>query len=100
MVTGFCVQHCEEIERAQFALALFKRSKLTWQQLQVLHHHKLGLEEISKKSIKVGIPNIVTDDVKIIAFRCFNMMPMIGFRNDRVFNVLWLDPKGKVYDHE
>ena len=99
MIDNFCVKACKMEERAQFAEALYKRGKLTWQEIKQSHRHGLGLEKISRGSIKVGLPSVVTEDVNLIAFRCFGKMPMVGYRQGRTFYVLWLDPAGKVYDH-
>lgn len=99
MVDGFCVRSCQTQEKAQFAESLHRRGKMTWHQLRVSPRHGLGFEIIDRKSIKVGLPRVVTDDVNIIAFRCIGLRPMIGYRHGRIFHILWVDPKGRVYDH-
>ena len=99
MVNGYCVESCQEDERAHFAMALFKRRNLTWQDLRSTQHHGLGSEKIARSSIKVALPPMVTEDVDIIAFRCIGKAPMVGFRSGRTFNILWIDKNFKVYDH-
>ena len=58
--------------------------------------HSLGFEKID--NLKVSIP-AEADQQKIIAFRCFGMAPMLGFRREATFYVLWLDPKMRTYKH-
>ena len=99
MVDGYCVESCQMDQRAHFAMALFKRSKLTWRELRSTHRHGLGCENISRDSLRVHLPSRVTEDINIIAFRCIGKAPMIGFRSGRVFNILWIDKNCDAYNH-
>ena len=84
---------------AALADAIWKRSKLTWQELLRTQHHGLGSEKISRASIKAQIPRGITEDVTFIASRFHGLAPMIGYRENRIFHVVWLDFKFSVYAH-
>ncbi len=99
MVDGYCVKSCEQEERSAFALSLHKRGRLSWRQLRFISKHKLGYEKIERSSLRVGLPSKVTPDVTLIAFRFHGMKAMIGYRDERIFHIIWLDPKFKVYHH-
>ena len=99
MVDGYCVKSCEQEDRAEFALALHKRGKLSWRDIRLSGKHQLGCEKIDRKSLKVTLPSKVTPDVNIIAFRFHNKKPMIGYKEGRIFHIIWLDPKFRAYDH-
>jgi hypothetical protein len=99
MVSGYCVESCQEAQRAHFAMALFKRRRMTWRELRVAPRHGLGSEKIARTSIRVTLPSMVTEDVDILAFRCIGTAPMVGFRSGRTFNILWIDKNYEVYDH-
>lgn len=73
--------------------------KLSWQQIRQEHKHRYGTETISRDSLKVGIPSFVTPDTRLIAFRAYDLVAMVGYKSDRVFHVLWIDREFKLYDH-
>ena len=90
--SGYTVDDCLRDERAEFASALWKRSQLTWQQIIQVGRHQLGSETIARNAIRVGLPRIITPDVTILAFRYNYPKPMIGFRTENIFHVVWIDP--------
>jgi hypothetical protein len=51
----------------------------------------LGYEKISKNSIRATIPSHIKDDVIFIAFRFYGKAPMVGYRKDLIFHILWID---------
>lgn len=97
MVSGYSVEDCEKDEKAAFAMALYKLSKLTWAELCSAPHDGLGYEKI--KFLKVKTPLCVKEDTTIIAFRFYGKKTMIGFRIRQVFNILYLDRDFSVYKH-
>ena len=97
MVDGFCVKSCQQVERSEFALSLHKRGKLSWRDIRHSGRHQLGFEKIER--LRVPLPVKVTPDVKIIAFRFHGKKPMLGYRDGRVFHIIWVDPKMKTYKH-
>ncbi|MFH1034435.1 MAG: hypothetical protein V1806_08005 [Pseudomonadota bacterium] len=97
MQRGFCIDNCDSQGKAQFADALWKRSKMPWAQLRVAPRHGLGYEKI--QNLNATLPNGIHEDVNIISFRCIGKAPMVGYRKDRVFYILWIDLSFSVYDH-
>ena len=73
--------------------------KLTWKEIRQEDRHRYGTEIISHNAIKSGIPHFVTPDIKLIAFRAYDLVAMVGYKSDRVFHVLWIDRLRKLYDH-
>jgi len=96
---GFDIDSLDDKEKAMALKRINKMRKMKWQDIMAANRHGLGYEKIAYDSIKVGIPSIITPDVNILAFRCFNMMPMLGWKNGRILHLVWFDPHGKVYDH-
>jgi hypothetical protein len=95
----FCVTSCQTGEQAAFALTLRKLSTLTWQQIKNAHRHGLGTEKIGRSSIRAPIPGDITEDVDFLAVRFHGKAPMVGFRSNQVFHVVWLDRAFTLYDH-
>lgn len=81
------------------AEAMFRRRERTWRQLRSDDKHGLGSETISRDALKVALPPCVTDDATILAFRFKGKAPMVGFKLEGVFYILWLDRAFDVYDH-
>lgn len=95
----YCISKCEKREKASFADRLRMIGKCPWNEIFLNGRHELGFEKISKKSLRVGIPDCVKEDTEIIAFRYFEMKPMLGFKDKEVFHILWVDRKMKTYKH-
>lgn len=96
---NFCVDCCEQKEKAALADKLFRLSQLSWAEIRQQNRHKLGYEKISRNVIKSAIPPHVTEDVDLIAFRFCGMAPMVGYKRDATFFILWLDRAFTLYDH-
>lgn len=95
----YSLDRCEVREKADFADALYKRSCLTWNQIQCAPRHGLGPENIPRHIIRTSIPQHVTPDVTLNAFRFSGKKPMVGYRQGRIFYVLWLDRQFTLYPH-
>lgn len=93
------VDSCTKDERAALCSKLAKLSKMTWTQIKQSPRHGLGFEKISRNSIKSGIPAAVTPEVDLLAFRFCDLKPMVGFRVESVFFIVWLDRDFSLYDH-
>jgi len=74
-------------------------SQLSWSQLRLAPRHGVGYEIIDRKGFRVAIPQHITDDVNLIAFRFSGKAPMIGYKDEGIFRIVWLDRAFKVYDH-
>ena len=96
----FDLTRCGQQERAEFAVALRDRSRMTWAEIMRAPRQGLGSEKIG--DLKVAIPNTVPADKhgRIVAFRFGQLARFLGYRDGRLFHVLWIDPAGKSYDHE
>lgn len=86
-------------QKALFASTLHVLGRMTWAEIRNSHRHKNGHEIILRDSLKVTVPDHVTPDVNILAFRCFDKAPMLGYKDGHIFKLLWLDPNMKCYDH-
>lgn len=99
LTRDFCLSKCEKHEKAQFVDKLHKLSQLTWAEILSTSRTGMGHEKIYRDKIKVGIPPHITDDVVFLAFRCIGKAPMVGYRSERVFNIVWIDRDFTLYDH-
>lgn len=95
----FCLSKCEKDEKAAFADTLHQLSQRTWVELKQINRHKAGFEIIDRKKIRSGIPDFVTPDTNLIAFRFSGLKSMVGYRLRSVFHILWLDRDFTLYDH-
>lgn len=98
---NYCFSALEKDGKAQFAEAIFKRKSLSWAEVKTLPRHGLGIEKIAKHSIKAAIPPFITEDVDdFIALRFNGKSPMVGYRLNDVFYVLWFDHNFTLYNHQ
>jgi len=97
---GYSVPCCGPDNRAALADRLFRLSRLTWLQIRQAPRHGLGTEKIAREAIKPAIPANVTDDAQLLAIRYNGLHPMVGFRDGRVFNILFVDHTMDCYPHE
>lgn len=98
--SGYSIDDCDHRQRKALLETMYKLSQLTWKELAQLNRHKLGFERISQddfpRKVK-GVP--ITQDVRYIVFRYDGMLPMVGYRDEAVYYLLWLDNDFKLYDH-
>ena len=94
-----CVSSCASHEQAQVALALEKRAQFSWGQLRQMGRKELGYETISRHSLKAAVPTHFTADETPISFRMANHGRLIGFRQDEVFHIVWIDVQFELYAH-
>jgi hypothetical protein len=96
---GYSIDCCDDDHRSALAKRLFRLTQLSWMEIRNAPRHGFGSEIISKSSIKPALPAAVTDDVRIIALRYNGLCPMVGFRDGRIFHVLFLDHSMDCYPH-
>lgn len=99
MQKSHCLSLCEKDEKVALIDRMHELSQLTWQQIQQAPRHGQGHEIIDQSSIKPPMPSAITEDVKILSFRFCGKAPMVGFRRDEVFYIVWLDRAFDVYQH-
>lgn len=97
--TGYSVECCDQENRAFLASKLFTIGRMTWGEINQSGRHGLGTEIIGKGQINAPLPAIVTDDVNLLAFRYNGKRPMVGYRDSRIFHVLYLDHDFTLYPH-
>ncbi len=98
-IANHSLQKCEVAEKVALVERLAELGKLTWQEIQTSARHGLGHETIPKNQIKVGLPPCITDDVTLLSFRFDGKKPMVGFRKDKIFYIIWLDRDFSLYVH-
>ena len=109
----FCFRHLHrdfDIDKCLCADKTFSRqflkkiglvSKLSWIDIQMSDRRGHGTEKIFKSSITKSIPSSITDDVNDFLSFYFNgdRGRIIGFRNQMVFHVVFIDTELTVYRH-
>jgi hypothetical protein len=97
--SGYSVDCCQQEHRAAVAARLFKLSQMTWLQIRQAPRHGLGTEKIDRTSIRPPLPLSLTDDVNLLAIRYNGIHPMVGYRDGRIFHILFIDHTMDVYPH-
>ena len=97
----YCFENLNKDEKLSVINSLFKRRDLTWREIRQSPRHGLGIEEIKRGSIRRGIPQVkfLSEDTVIHAMRFCGKKPMVGFRYERVFYILWFDRDFSLYEH-
>jgi hypothetical protein len=90
---------CNKDEKVALVSTLYKLSQLSWRQLRLAPRHGVGYERIDRNSFRVAIPQHITEDVDFIAFRFCGLAPMVGYRDEAIFRIVWLDRDFQVYQH-
>jgi hypothetical protein len=96
----YCFSNLAQKDKAAFAESIFKRRNIPWRDIKSLPRHGLGFEKISKASIKTALPKNITEDFNyFLAFRFSGKKPMVGYRINEIFYVLWFDHDFTLYEH-
>jgi hypothetical protein len=98
--SGWSIDCCQAEDRAQLSAKLFRLSQLTWAQIRQSSRHALGSEILTLSTINASIPAVITDDVKLLAFRYNGKKAMVGYKDGHVFHVIWLDWNYTLYRHD
>lgn len=93
------LKDCPDKDKIALLDKLGQLSQMTWQEIFQNDRHKTGQEKIAVKSIKESVPPCVKPDTNLIAIRYNGKAPMVGYRENEVFYVLWIDYDFKVYKH-
>lgn len=96
---SYCFSNCQPNEKQALADSLFKRREMTWLSISKEPKHGLGFEKISASSLNVTVPKLVPEGASILAFRFNGKAPMVGFKENNIFHILWLDRDYTVYTH-
>ena len=96
----YCLSRCTPEQRVAFVDRMLALSRMTWGAIQQQPRHGLGSEIIQRNQLsRTNYPPDLSDDVPILAFRFMGMAPFLGYRTDRMFTVLIVDPKMTAYKH-
>ena len=95
----YSLSACTRNEKAAFADTLQRLSQITWNEISSSSRHGAGYERIRRNAIRSGIPPHLQADVNFIAFRFFGKAPMVGYRDENIFHILWIDRTFSLYDH-
>ena len=90
---------CIADDAAALAKRLVKLGEMTWQQVLFADKRTLGSETIKRNAIRSGLPACLPEDAVLLALRFNSSKPMVGFRDKKLFYVLWLDHDFTLYDH-
>jgi len=96
----YCLQSMDVDGKSSFADSIFRRKNTTWKDIKKADKHGLGFEKIAKNSIKAAKPACITEDLDdYLSFRFSGKKPMVGYRKQDVFYVLWFDHDFTLYKH-
>jgi len=96
----YCISRCEKKDKAALADQLRILGSKTWTELHQASRHGIGYEKIGKNSIKTGLPeHLKNDDITFFAFRFSGKKPMVGYRYQEIFYIIWLDRDYSLYEH-
>jgi hypothetical protein len=97
-VPGYCVSNCDGEQKVAFANTLLQLGKRTWLQILQEDRHASGSEKVPRFRLKVAIPSHVTEDQEFFtAVRFFGKCPMIGYVQQGVYYIVWLDRDHSCY---
>jgi hypothetical protein len=109
MTPKFCLAHIHgtqnvdclsRVQKADFASALQKRSRMRWADLRTADRHGLGLETLPVDSLRISLPSQFAGHLKVLVFRYSDLLPMVGIRVNEVFHILAIEDQfGVLYDH-
>ena len=72
-------------------------TQMTWAEIKVSPRHQYGTEVI--KELQDKLPCDARAGSPAIAIRFCDKAPMVGFREDDTFYVVWFDRAFKLYKH-
>jgi len=85
--------------KSALADTIYQLSQYKWSDLRYAARHGKGYEKIKRSTLKFKLPDGITDECSIIAFRFFGKAPMIGYRGSDTFYIIAFDTKFKAYAH-
>lgn len=100
----FDLDLCQDKEKCSLIDRIRLLSKNTWQQLKSSPKHGIGYEKIEFGAI-IGQntlqkkQEIESQGYKLIAFRFHGKAPIVGYRDGRIFHLVWIDRNFSLYNH-
>lgn len=96
---GYKILDCNRDQKAALSVTLHQLTERTWNELISIGRHKRGCEKITRGQLKIPVPEHITEEVSLWAFRFCGMAPIIGYRSGRIFHIICIDPSLSAYDH-
>jgi hypothetical protein len=98
---GYRIADLDQSMKALLLNRLEALSGFTWREIRNLRH-EAGCEPIPRTRMIVPIPSSLrpNDDILSIRVEKHGLFRLIGFRDGRIFRVLWIDPNGNCYPHD
>jgi hypothetical protein len=95
----YSIENMPDDEKISLINRLSILSKMSWGDIKTAPRHGLGQEQIKRDSFNVAIPDFATPDVKFLSLRYNGKKPFVGFRDGKIFYILWVDYNFSVYNH-
>lgn len=95
----YCISLCEKEDKIALVDQLRILSSLTWAEIRQNGRHATGSEKIKRNSIKRPVPIHIKEDATFIALRFSGKKSMVGYRENEIFHVIWLDRNFTLYNH-
>ena len=97
----YSIKQFDRDTQASLANTLYELGQLTWNQIIQDNHHGKGCEKIPQNSIKESLPSNTPGDRKFLSLRLGHgkNSVIVGWRENKIFYIVWIDPNGKVYSH-
>ncbi|GAA3931245.1 hypothetical protein [Litoribacillus peritrichatus] len=94
------IERREKAHRVAILNKLVHLSKQTWKEISQLPKEQ-GYEKIPKSSFKSlpSLPNKFSEVTQIDVFRIGDCGRLIGYIEDEVFYIVWIDVQFDMYDH-
>lgn len=98
---GYDGEKCERKVRLKLLSRLTAIGKGTWLDLKMKSRQRGGAEKIDQSTIRKEMPASITQDVELLSIRIENdgLGRLIGFRENQLLHLVWVDCKGELYDH-
>ncbi len=97
LAPDFRVSDCEHSDKGAFADRLQELGQLTWGQITQAPRQGMGTETIPQDRIIPAIPRHITPDIRLLSWRFGRGARIIGYRDEQVFHVVWIDPNHRAY---
>lgn len=98
--SGFGPEELATAQKADLAMALYRRRNFTWGDILKEPRHGLGTELLPSAQIRATIPRLFEGTEKFIVFRYSDLLPMVGVRTNDTFHIMWIERHfGELYDH-
>ncbi len=99
---GFSIDDCSDDKiKAIFVTKLQHLSQTSWREIQQTARKGAGHEIISIDSLKMPTPKNTPEDRDFLSFRLGGgrNSVFLGYRDGKIFYIVWIDPNGKIYSH-